>query len=126
MNLRQLAASDAASIMSDTATGFGWSVRVAQPGGDPVEVTGFSGDIAQVIDPETGQAVSGRLAHVALPISSLTAVGLGIPKGVISTDEKPWIILFDDLEGTQVRFIVAESNPDRTIGIVVLVLEALK
>jgi len=79
MSIRQLAESDLGAILEDSAMGFGWPITVTDPSGFSVGLIGFSDDISQVIDPDTGVAVSGRLATVALRISSLVLEGLGLP-----------------------------------------------
>jgi hypothetical protein len=123
MGLRDQAAADLVAIMSDTSNGFGWEVTVTAPTGASAVVVGFSTDIGLTIDPETGVAVSGRKASVSLPIASLTAAGLGLPKGIADTTSKPWQVRFADIHGTQQRFKVAETLPDRALGVVVCILE---
>ena len=83
MGLRQLAESDLGKILEDSDTGFGWPITVTNPTGDSGTLTGASGDISQIIDPDTGVAVSGRMAHVSLRISSLVAAGLPVPAGIV-------------------------------------------
>lgn len=123
MSIRQLAESDLGLILEDGATGFGWPITVTDPSGTVRPLTGFSDDIAQIIDPDTGQAVSGRLASVALRISSILAAGLTLPRGIADAGIKPWVIEFDDINGNAFKFKVAQSNPDRALGLVTLLLE---
>ncbi len=123
MGLRTIAESDLSFILEDDVHGFGWPITVIDPLDVAVAVIGFSDDIAQVIDPDTGQAVSGRLASVALRMSTLIAAGIGIPQGISDINIKPWRIIFDDILGTSYTFKVAQSNPDRALGIVTCILE---
>lgn len=123
MSLRQLAEADLGVILEDSATGFGWPISVTDPDGNVGSLTGFSDDIAQVIDPDTGQAVSGRLASVALRISSLAIAGLTLPRGIADTGSKPWVVEFNDINGNAFKFKVSQSNPDRALGLVTLLLE---
>ena len=123
MGLRQIAEADLGLILEDKDTGFGFSIIVTDPSGTVRPLTGFSNDISQIIDPDTGQAVSGRLASVVLRISSLTAAGLGLPQGIADSGIKPWLIEFDDINGNAFKFKVASSNPDRTLGFVSCILE---
>ena len=123
MSLRQLAEADLGAILEDGATGFGWPISVTDPDGNVGSLTGFSDDIAQVIDPDTGQAVSGRLASVALRISSLAIAGLALPRGIADTGSKPWVVEFNDINGNAFKFKVSQSNPDRALGLVTLLLE---
>jgi hypothetical protein len=87
-------------------------------------MAGFSTDIADLIDPETGMAVSGRQAEVTLSFDSLKAVGLDHPAYVADGSGKPWTVRFDDIEGTSHIFKVMRSAPDRTMGLVLCYLEA--
>lgn len=126
MNLRELAEQDAFAIMTDSATGFGWPITITDPDGLSGSFTGFSADIAQAIDPDTGQVVSGRLATVAVTQRELNDKGMGHPNGVASKASRPWVVQFQDLFGQAYSFKVSEANPDRTIGAVVLQLEAYR
>ncbi len=125
MNLRELAESDLGFIVEDGATGFGWPITLTDPSGfsGVGPLTGLSDDIAQVIDPDTGQAVSGRLASIALRISSLTTAGFALPQGIADAAQKPWIVQFDDINGNAYKFKVQQSNPDRALGLVTCLLE---
>lgn len=123
MSLRQLAETDLGVILEDSVTGFGWPITVTDPSGNAQPLTGFSDDIAQVIDPDTGQVLSGRLASVALRISSLTTAGLALPQGIADATQKPWLIAFDDINGNGFTFKVMQSNPDRALGLVSCILE---
>ena len=124
MSLRQQIESDLGFILEDSVFGFGWPLTVTDPGENSAEFVGFSADIPQVIDPDTGQAISGRLASVTLRTSSLSAAGLGWPKGISDPESKPWVIEFDDINGSPYKFKVAESNPDRALGVITCLLEA--
>lgn len=123
MGLRDLAQSDLGAILEDKATGFGWDISVTDPSGNTQALVGFSDDIAQIIDPDTGTAVSGRLASVSIRISSLIAAGLSLPQGIADAGSKPWIIGFNDINGNPYTFKVSQSNPDRALGLVVCLLE---
>ena len=126
MNLRALAEADLGTILEDGVYGFGWPITITDPGGTTAPLTGFSDDISQLIDPDTGQAVSGRLASVALRISSLITAGLSLPKGIADAGSKPWLIQFDDINGNAYTFKVDQSNPDRALGIVTCILGIYK
>lgn len=123
MSLRQLAEADLGVILEDSVTGFGWPITITDPGGNVGSLTGFSDDIAQVIDPDTGQAVSGRLASVSLRASSLAMEGLTLPRGIADTTGKPWVVEFADINGAPHKFKVSQSNPDRALGLVTCILE---
>ena len=123
-NLRAIAEVDLGCILEDDVTGFGWSIKVTDPSGKEANLTGFSNDISELIDPDTGQAISGRRPTIAIRISLLTEEGLGLPKGIADATSKPWLVDFEDINGNPFTFKVHESNPDRALGIVTCVLEA--
>lgn len=123
MNLREQGAADLVAIVEDDADGFGWPITVTNPAGTTAELVGLSTDIGQTIDPETGQAVIGRLASVALPTSRLAALALGIPRGIADASMKPWVITFNDIGGNAHTFKVREAMPDAALGIVTCILE---
>lgn len=122
MGLRETAEEDNKKILEDSL-GFGFEIKVTNPAGTSADLVGFSNDVSDLIDPETGQAVSGRQASVALNISSLTAAGLDLPKAIADKTLKPWLVEFDDINGNSFTFKVIKSNPDRGIGMVTCMLE---
>lgn len=125
MGLREQAETDLGFILESDETGFRWPITVTDPdGANSFGLYGFSDDIAQIIDPDTGQAVSGRLASIALRISSLTAQGLTLPVGISDASKKPWLVIFDDINGTPHTFKIQQSNPDRALGLITCILEA--
>lgn len=123
MSLREQAEADLADILEEETAGFGRAITITDPSGTSETFTGFTNDIAQIIDPDTGQAVSGRLANATVRISSLIASGLGLPQGIADESLKPWVVQFDDINGNPFTFKVSKSNPDRALGVVSLELE---
>jgi hypothetical protein len=126
LTLRLQAAADLRTILEDAATGFGWSITVTDPEGETADLVGASTDISELIDPETGQAVSGRKASVAIALASLAAAGLGIPKAIAERTQRPWLVAFADIGGAPHTFKVSDARPDRAIGCVVCLLEAYR
>jgi hypothetical protein len=125
MNLRVLAEQDLAHVLEDMTTGFGWAITLTDPSQLSKSLTGRSNDIARIVDPETGQVASGRLATVTLRISSIYAAGFaGLPIGIADSSTKPWLVSFKDINGNSCNFKVIQSDPDRALGVVVLTLEA--
>jgi len=124
MNLRALAEQDLGVTLEDKITGFAVDVTVIDPDGLEKILSGTPNDIAFVIDPDTGQAVTGRFAKVTLRISSLTAAGFtSLPVGVPDSTSKPWVIKFKDVNDIDHVFKVESSLPDRTLGVISLTLE---
>ncbi len=126
MGLREQAALDCQMILNDTE-GFAGTITITNPEGICGDLNGLSVDISQLIDPDTGQSVSGRKASVALHLKDLRDldcfVDYGIPFAVSDQSSKPWVIEFDDHRGNVHKFKVNESNPDRTLDLVTCTLE---
>lgn len=124
MNLRNLAESDLGVILEDGVYGFGWPIVLRDPQGfaSPC-LRGYSNDIAQTIDPDTGELIAGRIATAVLRTSTLHAAGMSLPRGIADGGSKPWLVEFEDINGTPHTFKVRESMPDRALGVVVCVLE---
>lgn len=123
MNLRELAAADAQSFLEDVSAGFAREVEVEPPDRSRVTLLGYSNDIHQTIDPETGVAVAGRRASVAFSTKTLAEAGLPYPRGEADKGRKPWVVMFKDIDGVTHTFKVVEANPDRALGIVTCFLE---
>lgn len=123
-----MAEEDLGAILEDSSYGFGWPIVLLAPDGvTQGTFTGYSDDMAQIIDPDTGQAVSGRLASISLRISSIYAEGFTeLPRGISDSDLKPWVVLFNDINGLPHKFKIIQSNPDRALGVLTCILEAYK
>jgi len=131
MSLRSIAEQDLATVLEDPITGFGWPIVLTDPAGLTKPLVGHSNDISQVIDPDTGAAVSGRLASVVLRLSSIfnaddPGPAMAIPQGITNNAAKPWLVDFEDINGNPYTFKVKSSDPDRALGVVVLILEFYK
>jgi hypothetical protein len=120
MGLREEAAVDCQLILEDASSGFGWPFTLTSPLGVVTAHVGFTTDVGQTIDPETGIAVAGRRASVAVSLRSVTA----LPTAVADETVKPWLVTFASIQGVAATWKVVEVLPDRAIGLVVLLLEA--
>lgn len=118
MGLREQAATDLITILTDVDGGFGWRVTVQAPDGNRAELVGFTSDIAQALDLNTGQLISGRTVSLVLPLAPLLASGLGDIRVSQDPYRDPWIVQFTDALGRGGQFVITEARPDRTIGAV--------
>ena len=92
MGLRSDAEQDLAVILETSDCG-AVPIILVNPAEEAEDFNGQSGDISQVIDPDTGQAVSGRLAHVSLRISTILSRGFEMPRGIARESQKPWLVI---------------------------------
>lgn len=126
MGLREEAEAVLIETMEDPDM-FGWSITVTEPSGFSADLYGLSTDISQMIDPDTGEVITGRSASVALRMSSISSAGFtGFPKNISDTTSKPWTVAFDDILGSPHTFKVRESNRDRAMGVIVCILESYR
>lgn len=124
MSVLAQAASDLRSFLEDDSTGFGQAFTVTSPAQVSAEVKGYSADIGRAIDPETGLPVSGRVAHVALPIAALREAFGALPEGVPDSASKPWLVTVTQPNGPGPQtFKVEKSEPD-LLGVLLCHLDA--
>ena len=124
MGLRSIAEQDLRSILADSSAGFSWDLIVTSPSESSETLPGFSNDISEAIDPDTGQIVSGRSASVAISMRLLLDAFGELPVGIEDDQSKPWLVQFEDIVGVSHLFKVQKSNPDRAIGLVTCLLES--
>lgn len=120
MSLLDVAAADLRAILSDVDSGFAVPIRVISPEDTEVTVNGLATDIGMSFDPETGQAIAGRRASVALPIAELEAAGSEEPRGAPSG--RPWRLAFALPHAEERIFKVASVMPDK-LGCLVCFIE---
>jgi hypothetical protein len=118
MGLREQAKLDARAILEDTS-GFAWPVTLISPLGVITSLRGFTTDVGQTIDPETGQAVAGRRASFSVARAALPQ----LPEAVAEGSRKPWVASFADSQGVVANWKVIDVLPDAAAGVVVLLLE---
>jgi len=124
MGLRTDAEAMLAEMIEDTDF-FGWDITLTDPSGASAALVGLSNDINHMIDPDTGEIITGRMASVSLRMSSIIAAGFtGFPKNVADLTSRPWVVTFNDILGTSHTFKVREAHRDRAAGVIVCLLEA--
>ena len=123
MSLRSIAEDVLGMALENTDLN-GRAVTLISPDDTSKPLTGNTNDIGAAIDLETGAIVSGRTASVALRISSITAAGFTeLPKRVADKTSKPWRVDYVGIDGVTYNFAVLSSMPDRSAGVIVLMLE---
>ncbi len=124
MNFLEIAQQDKSFTLKDSEFGFGTVITITDPNLLSATVTGRSNDISFAIDPNTGVAVSGRTATIAIDMQELTDKGFtSLPVAQTDKTKKPWLVEYTDQLGNAHVFIVLEANPDRTLGIVLCTLD---
>ena len=114
-----LGSANAVSAVGATVGVGDCATALTSPVGVSTSLKGYTTDVGQAIDPDTGQAVAGRRASVAVSRSSLPEQ----PEGIADSGRKPWVATFADSGGVVSDWKVIEVLPDRATGVVVLLLE---
>lgn len=122
MGLRDTAHGDLQEILADTVDG-GESITITSPASVSESFYAFTNDIHFAVDPETGQTVTSRQCTASVLISALIDVGFDAIKGVVDSDELPWVVTTTDANGVVGTFKVSETFPDNGAGLMVLFLE---
>jgi hypothetical protein len=131
MSLIKRAESDLGRIVENPKE-FGWPVILKNPEGETLGAEGqtplyaLANDISSLIDPDTGDPVSGRLATVTFRASTLRAAGFKMPKNISDKSSKPWLVTFTNINDRQYTFKVDRSDPDRQRGLLTVYLELYK
>jgi hypothetical protein len=128
MNFLDIAQQDKAFTLKDSEFGFGTEITLTDPDLFTAVVTGRTNDISFAIDANTGQAVSGRTATIAIDIVELQEKGFSdTPKAQTDKTKKPWIVEWTDPRTSKsYSFTILEANPDRTLNILLCTLSFYK
>lgn len=126
MNLRAMAEADLAHILEDEINGPGQAITLTRPDGLKADLTGTSNDIGLMIDPDTGVAVAGRQATITLRTRTVLAKLHELPAGIKDQSRKPWVAVFNDINGQSHTFKIVEVMPDRSLGVITCTLELYK
>ena len=81
MELMEMVRRDLSVMVADKQTGFGEEATFTSPEGTEIPAIVLSSDISQVIDPDTGQLVSGRKATVAVYLKTFDDANVVTPAG---------------------------------------------
>ncbi len=125
MSLVDQAALDLATTLSSPQD-FGVPFTLTDPDGftGTEQLYGAAGDIGALIDPDTGQGVSGRHGYLAVAQSALLAAGFtDIPQGIEDLNSLPWVVGFQGIGFALQKYKVKTSMPDRKLPIILMELE---
>lgn len=122
MSLRTLAEQDMSSIVTNTSE-FGREVTIVDPNGVSATLNGITNDIYLGVETDTNVDVAVHQAEVSLSISELAAEGISIPFGEQDENLKPFRITMTDITGEEKTFKIVVAMPDRSIGLVLCMLD---
>ena len=122
--LRTLAEADLAFIVEDDVAGFGWPIVLTSPADVDTSLVAITTNTLDMSDPDTGTGVAVRRNSVTVRTSSLPGTGpADYPVAVADGASKPWRVTYSDLRGNSHIYRVRDTEPDDTLGVIVLHLE---
>jgi hypothetical protein len=116
MSLLDIARRDAQRIINSNKFGFSSSVTLIDQAGVEYPINAIVSVIHNLVDPDTGQPVSGSLATASINTLDLIALGVQIPEGEADETKKPWLIREADIQGNTVTYAIVRSAPDKANG----------
>lgn len=125
MNLREIAERDLEITLEDSENGFGIPATITDTTGTSAILNVQAGDMHLLFDPGGEVKINNRTAHVSVRIGSLTAAGLELPRAQPDQSKNPYIFEFADANGVVRKYIVSQASPDRTLGIMTVILELM-
>src|SRR5690349_13337462 len=112
MGLLEQSAAHVRRVLENTAL-FAQPITVTDPLGHTATVNGQTVGVSSDIDPNTGQFVVSDKAGVAFSMATLTAAGFTeMPRSIVETSRRPWVIRFTDARGNARVFKVRKAEPD--------------
>lgn len=125
MSLAHDAANDWREIMQSDI-GASWDCTVISPAGISAPFLCRVADISQQVNATSDEIAMGRQIVISIVTQDLIDAGFSDVRGIEHSSEKPWKVYTDDINGVSGTYKVTESNPDRSIGNMVLWLEVIK
>ena len=112
MNFMQRVRRDAQRIMKKD----GQNVVLITPEGLKYPLNSIVSVIHNLIDPDTGQPVSGFLATASINRLDLNELDIALPEGEASEFERPWLVRETNIDGVEVTYKITRSAPDESNG----------
>lgn len=116
MGLLERMRKDAQKIMNSDKFGFSTDITLVEPDGTEHSFKSIISVIHNLIDPDTGQPVSGYLATASINRLDLNDLGLTLPEGESSELERPWLVRETNIDGVVVTYKLVRAAPDEANG----------
>lgn len=107
---------DSQRIMNSDRFGFSTAITLTDPDGVGYPFNSIIAVIHNLVDPDTGQPVSGFLATASINILDLQALGLEIPEGEMSELSRPWTVTETNIQNVVVTYKIVRAAPDEANG----------
>lgn len=102
--------------MNSSKFGFSTDIVLIDPNGVEYPLKSILTVIHNLIDPDTGQPVSGYLATASINRLDLNALGITLPEGVSDELQRPWTVRETNIDGVVVTYKITRAAPDEANG----------
>ncbi|AUR86591.1 hypothetical protein NVP1087A_10 [Vibrio phage 1.087.A._10N.261.45.F9] len=116
MSLLQRLQKDSQRIMNSSKFGFSTDIVLIDPNDVEYPLKSILTVIHNLIDPDTGQPVSGYLATASINRLDLNALGITLPEGVSDELQRPWTVRETNIDGVVVTYKITRAAPDEANG----------
>lgn len=116
MSLLQRMQKDAQRIMNSEKFGFSTDIVLIDPVGVEYPLKSILTVIHNLVDPDTGQPVSGYLATASINRLDLNELGITLPEGVSDDRARPWTVRETNIDGVVVNYKITRAAPDEANG----------
>lgn len=116
MSLLQRIQKDSQRIMNSTRFGVSIDIVLLDPAQVEYPLKSIVTVIHNLVDPDTGQPVSGYLATASINRLDLNALGITLPEGVSDERERPWTIRYTNIDGVEITNKITRAAPDEANG----------
>lgn len=96
-------------------------ITLIPPGGDPVSITGLGIKHHNSINTD-GIPVNSKNAHITLIESDLVDNGITVRDSNKEVNLKNYLVSFKDSSDVSKNYIIKETMPDETVGVIVCIL----
>ena len=116
MSLMDRLQKDAQRIMNSSRAGFSIDIVLTLPSGIEHSIKSIVSIIHNLIDPDTGQPVSGFFATASINSLDLLTLEVELPEGEMDSNKRPWTITATNVLGVSQLMKIVRVSPDETNG----------
>lgn len=101
---------------------FSSPVKIISPANFSVQLNALASKHHLGVDPENGNPVNSKNAHVSLPESKLVSLGYTVRNASNEVSLIGHKVEYTDSSGTLCKYRINETFPDETLGVIVCIL----